>query len=281
MHIAVIFYNVKIFEDLGLTPPETIQEMMEMCKTIQETGIYCFGVDGGFTPYITIPWAFIASRVGGEQAYYDTALHKEGTSWVDNPDWLKAAELTQELYNYHQPGFLGSAWPAAQAEFAQGKMAMMYIPTWLPSELVEVAPDDFQMEMFRWPGYEGGKGDPTATQLNFNGYSLAVGGKHPKETAEFLKFLSSRMLTEEQAERYLIPSPTIGAKAPPSLAKVEEIMSSSKMVPEGMGVDNDASEWRTAVLEPMLAELALGMDPAEFLQELQKQSDDYWSKKSE
>lgn len=279
MHVAGIFYNVKIFNDLGLKPPATIQEMMDTCQKITDSGLYCFGVDGGFTPYITIPFAYIAGRVGGEQAYYDTALHKEGTSWTDNPDWLKAAELTQQLYNFHQPGFLGYAWPAAQAEFAQGRMAMMYIPTWLPAELVGVAPDDFQMVMFRWPAYEGGKGDQTATQLNFNGYSLAVGGKHPQETIEFLKFLSSRHVTEGEAERYLTPSPTIGAKLPASLAEVEAIMKSSKMVPEGMGVDNDASEWRTAVLEPLLSELALGMEPAEFIKEMQSQSDDYYAKK--
>jgi ABC-type glycerol-3-phosphate transport system substrate-binding protein len=277
MHIGGMFYNMQIFEDLGLQPANSIQEMLEQCATIQEAGITCFGVDGGFTPYITIPWAYIASRVGSTEAYYDTALHKEGTSWTDNPDWLTAAELTQQVYNYTQSGFLGSAWPAAQVEFAQGKMAMMWIPTWLPAELIGVAPEDFRMRLFRWPEYEGGKGDQTVTQLNFNGYAVLEGAKHPQEAMDFLKFQSSRLGTEMQAEQLLIPSPTIGAQMPESLAGVQDILSSSATAPEGMGVDNDAAEWRTSVLEPLLSDLALGMDPAEFLSELQAQSDEYYA----
>ena len=277
MHIAGIFYNTVIFDELGLQPPATVQEIFVQCEQIKTAGFNCFGIDGGFTPYITIPFAYIASRVGGEQAYYDTALHKDGTSWTDNPAWLTAAQLTQELYNYHQSGFLGSAWPAAQVEFSQGKTAMMYVPSWLPSELMGVAPEGFSMQLIAWPEYEGGPGDQTATQLNFNGYALAAGAKHPQETMEFLKFLSSRHATEVQAAEFLIPSPTIGAALPESLAAVNAILSASKTVPEGMGVDNDAPEWRVTVLEPLLAELALGMDPAEFLEQLQQQSDDYYA----
>ena len=279
MHTGGIFYNEKIFADLGLEPPTTIQEMLAQCETIEATGISCFGVDGGFTPYNTIPFAYVASRIGGSDAYYDTALYKEGTSWVDNPDWLKAAEVTQQIYNYTQPGFLGSGWPAAQAEFSQGKMAMMWIPTWLPAELKGVAPDDFKMGLIRFPSYEGGKGDQTVTQMNFNGYSMPVGAKHPQEVMDFLKFLSSREVTARQAAELLIPSPTLGTELPADLAGVQSLLEGATTVPEGMGVDNDAPEWRTKILEPLLAELALGMDPAEFIAELQKQSDEYYASK--
>jgi ABC-type glycerol-3-phosphate transport system substrate-binding protein len=277
MHTGGIFYNMQIFEDLGLQPAATQQELLEQCATIQESGISCFGVDGGFTPYNTIPWAYIASRIGGADEYYATALHQEGTSWTDNPAWLEAAEMTQQVFNYTQPGFLGSQWPAAQVEFSQGKMAMMWIPTWLPAELKGVAPEGFRMGLFRWPAHEGGQGDQTVTQMNFNGYSIPVGAPHPQEAADFMKFLSSRAITERQAAELLIPSPTIGAELPGDLAGVEEILAGSVTRPEGMGVDNDAPEWRTNVLEPLLAELALGMEPAEFLNELQTQSDEHYA----
>jgi ABC-type glycerol-3-phosphate transport system substrate-binding protein len=277
MHTGGIFYNVQIFEDLGLQPAATQQELLEQCAQIQETGISCFGIDGGFTPYITIPWAYVASRIGGVDAYYDTALHKEGTSWTDNPAWLQAAEMTQQIYNYTQPGFLGSAWPAAQVEFSQGKMAMMWVPTWLPGELKGVAPDDFRLGLFGWPAHEGGQGDQTVSQLNFNGYSMPVGAKHPQEAMDFMKFMSSRAATEQQANDLLIPSPTIGAQMPESLAGVQAILANSQTRPEGMGIDNDAAEWRTNVLEPALPDLALGTSPTDVISELQIQSDDYYA----
>ncbi len=277
MHAAGIFYNAKLFADNGLEPPTTIQELVAQCETFKESGLSCFGIDGGFTPYLTIPFAYIASRVGGAQAYYDTALHKEGTSWADNPDWLTAAQIMQQLYDHTQPGFVGSAWPAAQVEFSQGKMAMMWVPTWLPSELKGTAPDDFQMGLFRWPPYEGGKGDQTVTQLNFNGYVMPVGARHPQEVMDFLKYLTSRHATEVQAEQLLIPSPTVGAQLPEELAGVADMLADSQTMPEGMGVDNDAPEWRTVVLEPLLADLALGAAPEEFIANLQQQSDEYYA----
>lgn len=277
MHTSGIFYNVNMFEEQGITPPETIQDLLAISEQLDAAGITPFAVDGGYTPYIARPFAYTASRLGGAQEYYDTVMRKEGTSWVDNPDWLAAAGITQQIFDYHQDGFLGSQWPVAQIEFAQGNMAMVIMATWLPAELQEEAPEGFEMSMFRFPAYEAGEADQTVSELNFNGYSVPEGAEHVQEVVDFLKFLSSRYATALQAERYLTPSPTVGAEMPDSLAVVKEILATSTMRPFGMGVNNDAVEWRTNVLEPLLADLALGMDPSEFIQELETQSDDFYT----
>jgi hypothetical protein len=64
---------------------------------------------------------------------------------------------------------------------------------------------------------------------------------------------------------------------PESLAGVEAILANSQTRPEGMGIDNDAAEWRTNVLEPALSDLALGTSPTDVISELQIQSDDYYA----
>ena len=277
MYSSGIFYNTDIFAEQGMTPPETWSELMEICEKLKAAGIIPFAHDGGYTPYNVRVFMYVASRVAGEDTYYDTAMHKEGTSWVDNPDWLKVAEETRTLFGYMQPGVLGSAWPAAQIEFSQGLEAMMIIPDWLPSELMAEAPEDFHMDIFRFPAYEGGKGDQTATELKFNGMALLKDAKHPRETMDFLKFLSSRHATGLQAEQFLISAPTKGAPVPEALAGSQNILATSKMMPFQAGVDADAAEWMGNVLEPLLGELALGMSAADFVAELQKQSDAFYA----
>lgn len=221
---------------------------------------------------------YVGVRIAGEDVYYDTAMGKDGTSWVDNPDWVTVAEETQRLFGYFQEGFLGSEWPAAQIEFSQGLQAMMLIPDWLPSELKGQAPEDFQMDIFRFPAYYGGRGDQTASELKFNGFALLKDARHPRETVDFLKFLSSRYATGLQAEQFLISPPTIGAEVPEALEGSQKILATSKMIPFQGGLEADAAEWMSSVLEPLLGELAMGMRPGEFVQELQTQSDAFYAR---
>jgi ABC-type glycerol-3-phosphate transport system substrate-binding protein len=280
MHISGIFYNQDIFQQNGITPPETWAQLLETCEKLKAAGITPFAQDGGYTPYNFRVFMYIAVRIGGEQAFYDTVMHTEGTSWADNPDWLKAAEETQKLTTqYFQAGFLGSQWPAAQVEWAQGKEAMMIIPTWLPGELAGSAPETLKMGFFRFPAFDGGKGDPTATELKFNGFGILKNAVHPKETLEFLKFLTSREVHTALAAEGLTPAAVKGVTLPASLQAVEQIVATSKLIPFQDGAEGDAAEWMANVAEPLLGQLCAGdVTAQEFVAELQKQSDALYSR---
>lgn len=272
LHTSGIFYNKKILAAHNLIPPQTYQELLEACDTLQAAGVTCFAQDGGYTPYNARTFVLLAIRIGGEEAFYDTALNKPGTSWVDNPDWLKAAEEYQRLtQNYFQPGFLGSQWPAAQVEWSQGREAMMIIPTWLPSELAGQAPEDLEMDIFRFPAYEGGKGDQTASELKFNGYGIMKGAQHPAEALDFLRFMTSRPVQEALAGEGLSPAAVQGISLPAPLTGANEILSNSKLIPFMAGIEGDAAEFQANVLEPLLGELTLGsITPQEFVAQLEE-----------
>lgn len=190
-NIRVVFYNVDIFEKQGIAPPKTWTELMAACEKLKAAGITPFAQDGGFPEYTYAIFGYVFCRIGGEQAFYDTVMHKEGTSWVNNPDWLLAAKEMQKIAGYFQLGFLGSQWPTAQLEWTQGRMAMEVCGSWLISEVKEPAPEGFRFDFFRFPAYEGGKGDQTATDINHNGFGILKGAKHPKEALDFLKYLTS------------------------------------------------------------------------------------------
>ncbi len=266
---SIIFYNKRIFDEQGIQIPKTWSELLEVCEKLKAAGITPFTHDGQYALSNVRAFMYVATRLCGEEAYYDTALHKPGSSWADNPCWEKAAEEVMKYFGYCQEGFLGSKWPSAQVEFSQSLSAMHVSPDWLPAELVPTAPEGFEMSVFRFPAIEGGKGDQTATESKSNGYGLLKDAKHPREALDFMKFLSSRYAMELQAEQYFVTPPTRGSKVPDSLAPIQEILAASKLVPFGTGIDTDAPEWRTKVLEPLLAELALGKSPADFVAELQ------------
>lgn len=281
MHISGLIYDKDMFARLGLQPPQTWADVLDLAEKFKAAGIIPFAQDGGYTPYNFRAFMYLAIRIGGETAFYDTCLHKAGFTWAGNPDWLKAAQEFQNLTTkYFQPGFLGSQWPAAQTEWANGKMAMMIIPTWLPSEMLGTNVDTMKIGFVRFPAYTGGKGDQTATELKFNGFGVLKESRQPKATLDFLKYLSSRQFQEVHTAEGLVPSPVKGVALPAQLSDVNAMLADNpKMIPMMAGIEGDAPEWMANVAEPLIGELAAGtMTPEAFIAELQAQSDAFYAK---
>jgi ABC-type glycerol-3-phosphate transport system substrate-binding protein len=281
MHISGILYDKDMLARMNLQAPQTWADVLNLAEKFKAAGISPFAQDGGYTPYNFRVFMYLAIRIGGETAFYDTALHKEGFTWKDNPDWLKAAQEFQNLTTkYFQPGFLGSQWPAAQTEWANGKAAMMIIPTWLPSEMLGTNVDNMNIGIVRFPAYAGGKGDQTATELKFNGFGVLKQSRHPKETLDFLKYLSSRQVQEVSAAEAVTPSPIVGVALPAQLSDVKGMLADNpKMIPMQNGIESDAPEWMANVAEPLIGQLADGtLTPEKFIAELQAQSDAFYTK---
>jgi raffinose/stachyose/melibiose transport system substrate-binding protein len=280
MHFGGIFYNKGMFEQNGYQIPTTWDELLGLCDKIQnDLDIPCFAADN-FPDYNATTHFFIMWMVMGAQKVYDTGMGKPGTTFND-PDFLKAAQLYQELTSkYFAPGWEGNQWPAGQVDFANDGEAMIFMPTWLPSELMNVKAEDFTIGMFPMPTLAGGYTGKPDLEVKFNGWAIPVGAKHPDGAIEFAKFVTSKAYQLARAERATLISPLKAIPLPADLADMETALNNSNIVRFSAGLDADAYDWQSAVLFPLNDKLAMGeITPEEFVQQLANGTSDYYANK--
>lgn len=132
-----LIYRSDVFEDLGLEPPETWDELIEAGEVIdQETDLFPFGVIGGYTHlYLPMVWQW-----GGE-----IAEETDGTweSRMDSPEAVEAWSTYADLFErgWAPEGALG--WNSADLReaFAAGDFAMMIGGGWDLAAIVDSNPD--------------------------------------------------------------------------------------------------------------------------------------------
>lgn len=86
--------------------------------------------------------------------------------------------------------------------FAQGKVAMMYMGTWLNSEIKGNTPPGFEMDVFRFPSIPGGKGIQNLMVIgNCPNIVIPAGAQNTELAVEWLKFISSKKMVQAFVEQ--------------------------------------------------------------------------------
>jgi len=220
--VFAMWYNKAMFEQHGWKPPRTWDELFALCEKVKAAGEAAgkaAGKDAEFAP-IAFQGAYPSYANSLVQAgYYHLAGPERFTAMLnlekgsfDNPEFRQAAALTQRLAkDYFQPGAMGMSHTEAQLQFFLGKTAMIDCGSWLKSEMLGKIPDGFRLGTFNLPVVEGGKGDPTAIQ-SFNGhYWVMKHSRHPREGADFLRFMTSRKMAGKFCRQCDQPSAVRGA----------------------------------------------------------------------
>jgi raffinose/stachyose/melibiose transport system substrate-binding protein len=117
-----LYYNVDIFNEHGITPPTTSDELLEVSAALKEKGV---------TPMIApaqdgiIP-AFLYMLLGsGVQGADGIDAIRSGERKFTDPDMVAAAAYLQELFQYLHEGAIGTPYIEGKALFALGQGAMM------------------------------------------------------------------------------------------------------------------------------------------------------------
>ncbi|MCC6944187.1 MAG: extracellular solute-binding protein [Thermomicrobiales bacterium] len=166
MTLMLMHYNVTAFEELGLTPPTTWAEFLDVCAAIDavsgDTGMKPVCVSGPTDVYCGHWWDRMTQRIVGREGV--EAVVYGDARVADDPGFLLAAQEIAKLpeNGWFMEGFEGADFTTAQALFFQGKAAMIHMGTWLSSEMKDVIPEDYHMGVFDFPQYEGGAGNQSA-----------------------------------------------------------------------------------------------------------------------
>lgn len=185
------FYNPPLLEQVGATPPETWDELIEVAGELKAAGL--------------IPWTFNEADkwLGADfflplitQVTDDTSLvykldaHEGDVSWNSEPV-VEALELVDRLVkaSVFQEGTVGTNWDQSLAIFYSGRAAMMFAGSWVPQGIAQNASPEFAetYRVFKTPALASGKRHWTGNQA---GAALSIYAHGDVEAAaEYLRFI--------------------------------------------------------------------------------------------
>jgi raffinose/stachyose/melibiose transport system substrate-binding protein len=193
----VIWYNVDLFDELGLAPPATWDELLALCPAIADEGLIPMAIGnldlwagGNFASHVV-------SRVTGADNY-DAMMREELA--MDSPEVVAGLEQVQQLVD---AGCVNESVNAINDNegaqlFFQGLAAMHPIGSWLVSWALEEAPD-LNFDYFNVPAIGDGEGQDSVMGVA-TGYVVNAHSEHADAAIEFLTLFSSPEFTAQMVE---------------------------------------------------------------------------------
>jgi len=211
MEFIGVYYNKKIFNELGVGEPKTYEEFIQICDKAKAAGYIPIAfADAGKWPAFH-QFSIMANNIAGKEKI-DKVLFGDGT-W-DDPDFIKAIQtffVDMNKAGYFPPDPVAIKYEDGNALFYSGKAAMDITGSWLITEMVEAK--DFEVGFFFFPSIEGKPILPPAGLGS--GFLISSKTAHPEEAIKFLDYLFS----EENDKKWLEDMCVI----PPVAVKTENL----------------------------------------------------------
>jgi raffinose/stachyose/melibiose transport system substrate-binding protein len=179
----VLFYNVDIFNEVGIEPPATWEEFLATCDALNAAG-YMPLATGNKDLWAAGNWlGHLTSRIVGEDVY-DSALKLE-SSFAD-PEWVEAFGFIKEMVDRGCVNDSANAINDNEGAqlFFQGEAAMHPIGSWLVSWAIGEAPD-LNFDYVNLPSMPGA-GDQDSVIGVVTGYAINANSPLKDQAAAFL-----------------------------------------------------------------------------------------------
>lgn len=263
------FYNTAIFEENGIEPPQTFDDLIAAADTLKAAGVAPFTVTGTFLPYLQMYWDYLALRhIGLEGLQQAIAGEVELASL---PGAAEAAADLERLVSggYFLDGFRGVDFTSAQMSFFQGDAAMILMGSWLIGEMSAAIPADFRVGTFPFPTVDGGSGDQDGLFGGTNAQVVAQDGQNPDAAVAWLRFVAEPANQNAYVENTGGISAYAGIPAPEGFEDVTAMLEQgAAFAPSYMGILAQSQEVQNAYQQP-IARLFFGeIDGTQLLTEL-------------
>ncbi len=197
----VVWYDVDVFEELGIEVPATWDEYIAANKKMLAAG-YVPLIEGNKDQW---PVGSIAShiveRMLGEDAYSAVV---NGEAPMNSPEMVGAFEKIAQLAPYVNPSINALADDEAMTQFFLQRAATHQIGSWLMADAVENA-DGLNFDYFNLPAFPDGAGEQDSVLGVSTGFMVNAKSSHIEETLDFLALVASPEGTKLWAESGLVP----------------------------------------------------------------------------
>lgn len=191
---VVVWYNAELFQAQGVTPPQTFDELLDLCRKLRAKGITPLALGnmpqwpGAF--YFT----YLAARTGGTPLFLDAAARRPGRAFND-PAFVRAGELLRTLVECKafSTGCNGIDDSQARTQFLNGDAAMYLMGTWLVARVEKEKPEFLpKLKCFAFPTVAGGAGGAESIVGGVNcAFALSSTCRAPEQAVELLRALTS------------------------------------------------------------------------------------------
>ena len=179
-----MFYRSSLFEEYGVTPPETWDELLAACDTFNEAGITPITIGTKYRWTAAAWFDYINMRLNGPEFHLDLMLGKES---YEDPRVRAVFEKWRELFDHNC--FIDDAaaysWQEGLDPFNQGDAAMYLMGQFILDSTAEEIQDD--VDFFRFPIIDPDM--PIGEDAPTDGYFMSVNANNVDGGKEFLAFM--------------------------------------------------------------------------------------------
>ena len=220
-HVIALYYNITLFTELGIEPPATWDELLDVSDELLAAKVAPIAVTGLYEPYMGFWTDYLFQRIVG----YDTARDAVFSGDFDDPGYLDAAKQFQQLRDKKPflEGFQGIDFTAVQMEFFQGKAGMILMGTWLTAEMKDSIPEDFELGVIPFPQV-GGTEEDTGFISASNIMVVNKESAHVDACIAYMRALTSKETQTARAVEQSAVSAVKGVPGPPNVEGFEEML---------------------------------------------------------
>ncbi|MFN8530599.1 MAG: extracellular solute-binding protein [Anaerolineae bacterium] len=274
------WYDKRVFDEVGITPPQTWDELLAACDTLNAAGYAPIAAEGNEPGYAAFYLTEMLARLKGPGWLQQAAADPTGEMWRD-PAVLQAAQMTRTLWDNGcvPPETLGYVWPQGQNTLAFGTAAMELVGSWLPVELQNATDPDFQWGGFSFPSVEGGVGSPSDVYALLLAFMINKDTAHPDEAFAFLRYIMSDAIQQEFTDVSLVGVTNKYITWNPIIADASTVAAAATATYGDVdGVASLYSEYLNTILYPTYVSLWQGgVTPEAFVETMATQSAQYWT----
>lgn len=185
-----MFYNKTIFEENGLKVPETWDELVALCETLQSKGIAPITSGGKDVWPINMLWNGFINANEADTTAFEKGLWT-GERKYNDPQTLKIFDKMAKYATFYEKGVNSVDYASVIGRFVAGKAAMLQDGTWQAAQITAADPD-FKFGYFCIPGDTKGSTPPQLAGKYDIGYAGAAKSANKDAILKWLGFFSEK-----------------------------------------------------------------------------------------
>ncbi|MFI9385672.1 N-acetylglucosamine/diacetylchitobiose ABC transporter substrate-binding protein [Kutzneria sp. NPDC052558] len=189
-----IWYNKKLFDSKGWTPPKTWAEFKTLAPQIKAAGIAPWVHAGKYPYYQGVPLMDWVGKAGGNQVLIDIDNLKPNAWRVDAVKSSVQAVYDLVHNGWVLPGAEGMTHIESQQAFLDGKAAFIPVGSWFENEMRKTIPQGTELTLVPMPDLTSSDKLPYGTLRAEAGEPFVVPAKakNPAGGLEFLRIMLSK-----------------------------------------------------------------------------------------
>ena len=183
-----VFYNKKIYKELGLKVPETWDEFLANCAVAKKAGYQALANGGKDGWYLEVMMGAICPNFYGSNDFFDAVV--AGKTTFQDSRFVSAINRLKELTPYMPDMYMGVSYTDMQSAFINETAAQFIGGSFEAGYFSSQNP---QLEFDIFPGPTVKKGEPHYVSVYADGnFSMNATSKHKEAAAKLLRFFAGK-----------------------------------------------------------------------------------------